>query len=211
MKKISDDVRKNIREDREQEGLTLSQLVRKYEISKSSAFSIIQGCDDSKVRRASPSRRVVEVASFKERPKLSKVDIGKAARQMICARLMWNEIKVFRPMTEDTSTDLLVLRADGRVLKCQCKYVFPRQDGCHVMSLSTTRGNSTGTKKHRYSLEEVDFFLGYCQDNDGVFVIPNMDTNGVKQLVFWVSRQAQGNCGKGIGTGRYLNRFDLLK
>jgi hypothetical protein len=173
---------------------------------------IIQGCDSSRVVRASPTRTVVKDVSPKDRPQLSKVNLGEAARQMICGRLMLNGVNVFRPLAEDTTIDLLVLRKDGGVLKCQCKYIYPAKSGKHVMSLYASRGNhSRMVVKHRYQKEEVDVFIGYAGENDGVYIIPNADTKGVKTLGFWIMRKNQGTNGGGIDTAVYLNRFDLLK
>jgi hypothetical protein len=49
---------------------------------------MIRGCDTSKLVRAAPGRRIVYEVESKERPDLSKTDLGEASRQMICARLM---------------------------------------------------------------------------------------------------------------------------
>jgi hypothetical protein len=210
MKRIPEATRTQMRADRES-GMTLTELVKKYERSKSTVFLTVRGCDTSKV--AWTVRRKTEDVLPKLRPSLSKTDIGEAARQMICARLMLNGVTVFRPMTEDTPIDLLVMKNDGGVLRCQCKYIFPIGDGKHVMSLFAVRKNGPKDKavKHRYSLEEVNFFLGYCFDNDGVYVIPNTETKGVNQLAFWVLRDSAGSCGHGLDTKRFLNAFDLLK
>ena len=210
--RIPEAMRAQMRTDRES-GMTLTQLVGKYGRSKSTVSMTVRGCDTSKVVCAAPGKKVVSVVVSKERPNLSKVDIGEASRQMICARLMFNEVKVFRPMTKDTSTDLLVMKEDGTVLKCQCKYVYPSGNGRHIMNLFASRKNKQSNRvvKHRYSLQEVDFFLGYCADNDGVYVIPNSDTTGTSSLAFWVLRSSMGSNGKGIDTSQYLNRFDLLK
>ena len=213
MKPISEDIKVKIRSDREQLGMSLYELAKKFNLSKSSVFTIIRGCDASKVRRASPHRRVVKTAVSMDRPDLSKTDLGSAAQQMICARLMLNGIKVFRPMTEDTPTDLLVLKNDGTVAKCQCKYIWPNGKGSHTMKLVSVRKNGPNSKaiSHRYTLEEVDFFLGFCLDNDAVYVIPNVDTNGICVLAFWVSRDKVGTCGKGLDTSGYKSKFSLLK
>jgi hypothetical protein len=214
MNRISDDVREQIREDREQKGFTLSQLVDHYGGSKSTIALIIKGCDSSKVMRASSVRRVVVGVKAKARPDLSKTDLGEAARQMICARLMLNGVKVFRPMTEDTPTDLLVLKGDGTVAKCQCKYAFPVNSGCHVLPLCSVRKNGHNTKavKHRYTQDEVDFFLGYCQDNDAVYVIPFQIAGSRLSLRLWVLRSRQGSNGdKGFNENEWRGRFELLK
>ena len=46
-------------EDREIRGLTLTQLVEKYDRSKSTIFEVIKNCNDSAVKMASPTRKVI--------------------------------------------------------------------------------------------------------------------------------------------------------
>lgn len=142
---------------------------------------------------------------------LSKTDLGEAARQMVCARLMLAGAKVFRPMTEDTPIDLLVLLPDGKVARCQCKFIWPSPEGCHIMSLYSVRKNGPNSKaiKHHYTASEVDFFLGYCADNDAVYVVPFRATGGRTGLRFWVSRWPGSRRAK-FDPEKYRNAFDLL-
>jgi hypothetical protein len=128
---------------------------------------------------------------------------------MICARLMMNGVKVFRPMTEDTPIDLLVLR-NSKVIKCQCKYLFPISSGAHCMNLYTVRKNGPGSKavKHKYTEDEVDMFLGYCLDNDAVYVIPFEACSGRSQLNLWIQRQPRQAVE--FDAERWKNRFSLL-
>jgi hypothetical protein len=130
-----------------------------------------------------------------ERPNLSKSDLGEASRQMTCARLLLAGVKVFRPMGEDTPIDLLVLTESGKVLRCQCKCLYPetkagKATGAHLMNLYSIRKNGPASKavKHKYTSEEVDFFLGYCLSNDGVYVIPYSVAANRSHLIFWIDR-----------------------
>lgn len=211
---INENIKVEIRKDREENGTTLYELVKKYKLSKSSVFEIIRGCDNSNVKKASKTRTVVRKVEAMERPSLSKTDLGEASRQMICARLMLNGVKVFRPMTEDTPIDLLVLKGDGTVVKGQCKYIFPTKRGCHQMPLCSVRKNGANSKavKHIYTETEVDFFFGYCCDNDTVYVIPFSEAIGRSELHFWILRKCVGSNGKFVfDEQQWRNRFDLLK
>jgi len=212
MNRISEDVRMQIVEDREMRGLTLGQLLKKYGRSKSTMANIIKGCDSSKVLRSAPGRRVVEQIVAKERPGLSKTDIGEAARQMICARLMFGGVKVFKPMTEDTPIDLLVLKKDGSVVKCQCKYIYPVARGCHEFLFCSVRKGGANKKavRHSYSKEEVDFFLGYCADNDSVYVLPHSVADGRNSLRIWILRDPIGDAER-TDVEKYRGNFELLK
>ena len=160
------------------------------------------------------TKRIKEQSDVKDRPKLSKTDLGEAARQMICARLMINGIKVFMPMTEDTPTDLLVLKENGDVIKCQCKYIYPTRRGNHEMPLYATRKNGANRKsiRHVYSISEVDVFLGYCIDNDMVYVVPFEKARGKQRLIFWITRKSAGaNDVKPFDPKAFENMFELLK
>ena len=212
MKRIPEEVRKQMRIDRES-GMTLTKLMEKYNRSRSTVFFVVGDCDSSKVQRAAPGKRIVDGILPMERPSLSKTDLGEAARQMICARLMLNGVKVFRPMTEDTPTDLLVLQKSGSVLKCQCKYVFPDKRGAHVLKCcSAGRGEERSHGKHVYTEDEVDYLLGYCLDNDAVYVVPLNVTHGQSQVSLWILRRVCGDNGiKSFDGETYKNAFDLLK
>ena len=212
--KTTPEVIEAIRKDREQEGMTLYQLVTKHGLSKSTIHNIIKGMDASLVKRASPSRRVVQTVDHEVRPDLSKTDLGEASRQMICARLMLAGVKVFRPMTEDTPTDLLVLKSDGKVLQCQCKYIWPTRRGCHMMNLYAVRKNGPNSKAvlHPYTAQEVDVFLGYCLDNDSVYIIPHAACGGRKMLTLWINRPSAGSCGTdGLDCSVFAKAYDQLR
>jgi hypothetical protein len=91
---------------------------------------------------------------------------------MIAARLLLAGFSVFRPYLEDTAVDLLLLSSKGIAVRCQCKCVTR-----NAVSLRTTRkwGPNTSARMHRYTCDEVDFFLGYDVEADVVYVIPATD------------------------------------
>ena len=195
-------------------GSTLGQLVREFRLSKSTIHKYIQGCDHSKVKIASPTRRVVQQTQPLARPELSKGDLGEAARQMICACLMLAGVQVFRPMGEDTPIDLLVLKETGEVLRCQCKYLYPTPQGSHCLHCFATRNDETGRKRrqHRYTNEEVDFFLGYCLDDNAVYVIPWAVAKARLRVFLWILRDPTSANRNGVFDHRpWRNAFQLLR
>lgn len=212
MKKISEQIRYEIREKREKEGLSIDQIAKMYHIGRSSAWSIVKDCDHSNVKRASPTRRVVkDIKPSIKRPNISTTDFGEAARNIVVGKLMLKEISVFRPASEDTSVDLLVLKKDGTILKCQCKSMWVSKNGSHILKL-TRRKKGTGDRNTRvkYSSEDVDFFLGYCLENDSVYVVPYLVTKDVKTVLsIWVLREPC-NRSSGFDYGKYKNNFELL-
>ena len=155
--------------------------------------------DDSKVQHASPTRRVVLPVERPPRPPLSKANLGETARQLIAARMMQAGLYVFQPLGEDTPVDPLVLRDDGVALKCQCKTMFVNASGAHLMPLCAVRewGPNSKVVKHRYTREEVDFFIGYAFEVDTAYVFPYECTAHLESILYtWILRQPMGRNGK---------------
>ena len=203
-----------IRVDREEHGLTLTMIMEKHGLRRSTAYKSIAGLDDSKVQRASPSRRVVEPIDIPSRPPISKANLGEAARQIIAGRMLQAGLTVFQPIGEDSPIDLLVLRPDGVALKCQCKTMYPAKTGVHVMQLCTVRKWGPGAKavRHRYTSDEVDFFLGYAFELGIAFVFPfDVTTRFKSALTTWLLRQPAGNNGTPpFDAAPYKDAFHLL-
>jgi len=212
--KLTPKVREAIRVDREEHGFTLTKIMERYGLARSTAYNAIAGLDASKVQRASPSRRVVQPLDVPPRPPISKANLGEAARQLIAGRMLIAGLDVFQPIGEDTVIDLLVLRPDGGALKCQCKTMFVAKSGVHMMPLYTVRkwGPNAKAVQHRYTRDEVDFFLGYAVEVDTVFVFPFEATARFKSsMTMWLLRQPAGNNGKQpFDAAPYKNAFDLL-
>jgi hypothetical protein len=212
--KLTPEVLESVRVDREEHGLTLTAIMERHELGRGTAFKAIAGLDDSKVRRASPSRSVVVPIARPPRPALSRANLGEAARQVIAARMMLAGLSVFRPLSEDTPVDLLVLRRDGVALKCQCKCMYVARNDVHAMNLCTVRKWGPGAKavKHRYTEAEVDFFLGYVVETDSVFVFPFEVTRRFKStLSTWILRQPTNHNGTvPFDAAPYKDAFALL-
>jgi hypothetical protein len=213
--KLTAELRESIRVDREEHGFSLSQIMERHGLTRSTAYNAIADLDASKVQRASPSRRVVQPVEIPPRPPLSKANLGEAARQLIAGLMMLAGLSVFQPIGEDTPIDLLVLRSDGTALKCQCKVMFVAKGGAHVMPLCSVRkwGPTARAVQYRYTREEVDFFLGYAIEVDTVFVFPFDATARFKtSFTTWLLRQPAGNNQSSrFDTSPYKNAFHLLR
>src|SRR5437762_13771949 len=99
-KRLTAKVLEAIRIDREEHGFTLSRIMERHGLPRTTAYNAIAGLDASKVQRASPSRRVVQPFERPPRPPLSKANLGEATRHMIAARMMQAGLYVFRPHGE---------------------------------------------------------------------------------------------------------------
>ena len=212
--RLTPEVLAAIRVDREEHGFTITKIMERHGLPRATAYSAIADMDASKVTRASPNRRVVQPLDVPPRPPVSKANLGEAARQVIAGRMLLAGLDVFQPIGEDTPVDLLVLRADGVALKCQCKAMFVSERGVHVMPFVTVRkwGPNAKAIPHRYTREEVDFFLGYAVEVDTVFVLPFEATAHFKsRMTVWLLRQPMGNNGKQpFDVTPYANAFHLL-
>ena len=114
-KPVSQRTKEKIKEARAS-GKSIYHIAEMFGVSHATVNKIVPGRMKDILSRSPP---VVPAP----RPELSKADLGEAARQVICAKLMFSGVSVFRPLTEDTPVDLLVLKADGSTAKCQCKYM----------------------------------------------------------------------------------------
>ena len=185
-----------IRVDREEHGFTLGQIMERHGLRRSTAYSAIAGLDHSKVERLPRAPRVVESPNVPPRPPISKANLGEAARQIIAGRMLQAGLDVYQPIGEDTPVDLLVLRPNGVALKCQCKTMFVMENGSHLMPLRTVRkwGPNAKAVAHRYTADEVDFFIGYAFEVAAAFVFPYAATAHLKTTVTtWLLRSPVAN------------------
>jgi hypothetical protein len=204
-----------IRVDREEHGFSLTMIMEKHGLRRSTAYSAIKDLDGSKVQRASPTRRVVQPLDVPPRPPISKANLGEATRQLIAGRMLAAGLGVFQPIGEDTPVDLLVLRSDGVALKCQCKTMFvDKKTDVHFMPLISVRkwGPNAKAVPHRYTREEVDFFIGYAHEVDTMFVFPFEATAQFKaRLSVWLLREPMNhNQHDRFDPSPFKNAFHLL-
>lgn len=67
-------------------------------------------------------------------------------------------------------------------------------------------------RRHIYRADEVDFFVGYCYENDGVYVVPFDVASGRTELRFWIMREPIGTNGsERLDHEMHRSKFDLLK
>lgn len=206
---------KAIRVDREERGMTLTTIMARHGLSRGTAYKAIEDMDDSKVVRASPTRRVVPPFVRPPRPPISKANLGEVGRQIILGKLLQAGLDVFQPVGEDTPVDLLVLRPDGAALKCQCKTMFVHRSGTHQMPLCAVRkwGPNAKAVAHRYTSKEVDFFLGYVVETGVVYVFPYDAVARFRHRVnIWILREPMNRNGTTrFDATPYLNAFHLLE
>jgi hypothetical protein len=209
MRKILLETVNEMRSDRSS-GKTIEELISKYGCSRSTIFSYTKGFNNpSTIRR---NKKRVPTLPPTKRPELSKGDIGEAARQCIISKLMLNGVKIFKPLVEDTPIDLLLLKRNGSVVRCQCKYMYRDKRGYHVLNNhSNGKGEKRGKRSYVYSKLDIDFLLGYCSDNNVVYVVPIEAINGRSIIAVWISRAPMSNTNVDHFNGAlYADAFDAL-
>jgi len=217
-KKLTAELKAAIQSDRENQGLTIYQIARKYGLSKSTAHFAVQGCSAEKVPRrfgvpGACARYLAQPSPQQPRPNLSTTDLGESVRILAVGRMLLAGLSPFLPVRESTPIDILVLRTNGTMAKCQCRFMSPAKVGVHILSLRVLRNNGLGKRiASRYTREEVDFFLGYCADNDSFYVVPYVATKGRSELRIWVLRKPSGrNTQKSFEGTPYRNAFQIIQ
>ncbi len=197
MKPIAEHVRAAIRRDREG-GTLLPELVRTYGVSKATVWNIIKDIEAPAGAHCPPPPRQALPESLRapksRRPSLSKFDLGRVGCMMAEARLLLAGYEVFAPRLESTPVDLLVGTSLGlRRVQVKVAWEDSKRGGLWIASLQSTdpgKAHAKPCKVKYYSPAEVEFFLVYCQGNDSIYVVENLE--GRRELRMWVDAQRFG-------------------
>lgn len=199
---------KKLRKD----GYSLTLIAEKIGFSKSIVSVYSKGITIDKVISREHLIEKVKPINIKKLD-LSKTDIGEASRQLICARLMFNGLSVFKPITEDTPVDLLLINKNNKILRCQCKFIYLNKNGGHTLLFCTVRKNNVSKKAkvHVYTDKDVDFIIGYCIDNDSLYIVPIKEVNNRRSVTLWLLREPTGRSQyEHFDYKKYENRYELL-
>jgi hypothetical protein len=96
------------------------------------------------------------------------VDVGFRSEAAIAYRLFELGYDVYLPGNPNTRVDMFVDTADG-ILRCQCKTGRLRS-GTVRFSTQSVRCNTKQILTRGY-VGEIDWFLVYCPDTDGVYAV----------------------------------------
>jgi PD-(D/E)XK endonuclease len=105
---------------------------------------------------------------------------GGIAELKIAAAAAAAGIVVLRPLTEGRRYDL-VFDLGERLARVQCKW-GRRSGDVITVRLATNRLTPRGRVVTTYSADEVDAVALYCEDNDGVYVLPIDEVAGQSYL-----------------------------
>jgi len=95
-------------------------------------------------------------------------DKGELAEGIILAALLKKGISVSMPFGGTRRYDMIMEEKDGSLLKVQCKMGRLRR-GVVLFKTCSTNGF---TRKSRDYCGEVDLFMVYCPDNEGIYRVP---------------------------------------
>jgi hypothetical protein len=94
-------------------------------------------------------------------------DVGDTSEAKVLTRLIDLGYEVFTPFGENTRVDLIAEEPDGTLHKIQVKTGRTKQDGRVIDShLESTYRDSDGAKRKKYTSDEIDVFVIYCQEVD---------------------------------------------
>jgi PD-(D/E)XK endonuclease len=97
------------------------------------------------------------------------VDIGQRTEAIILAALVRRGYRVLTPFGTNQRYDLAIDLGDG-FLRAQCKTGRLRR-GTIIFAVRSVRSNRRHTYLRTYE-NEVDLFLVYCPETDGIYAIP---------------------------------------
>jgi len=97
------------------------------------------------------------------------VDVGERTEAVILAELVKRGLRVLAPYGTNHRYDL-VIDAEGRFLRVQCKTGRLR-DGVIKFNTVSVRTNTRQVYTTPYDADQIDLFLIYCPDTDGVYAV----------------------------------------
>jgi hypothetical protein len=97
------------------------------------------------------------------------VDVGERSEAIIFAELVKRGHQVLIPYGTNHRYDI-VIDVGGRFLRAQCKTGRLRR-GSILFNTASTRVNTKGAYQTPYDAEQIDLFLIYCPETDGVYAL----------------------------------------
>lgn len=98
------------------------------------------------------------------------VEIGLKTEAAVTARLLRRGFKVLQPCGFNHRYDL-VLDLDGEFVRVQIKTGRLRR-GRVVFKTSSVTSNTHGSASRCYDAADIDVFLVYCEETDGIYAVP---------------------------------------
>jgi hypothetical protein len=97
------------------------------------------------------------------------VDVGQRTEAIVLAALVRRGYRVLTPFGTNQRYDLAIDLGD-RFLRAQCKTGRLRQ-GTIIFAARSVRSNTRRTFLRSYE-NDIDLFIVYCPETDGIYVIP---------------------------------------
>lgn len=96
---------------------------------------------------------------------INTVSMGDIGEQYAALMFSKKGCTVSKPLTNNARYDLVV-EIQGKLYRVQVKSTECAKDGKMVFATKTTNYTKGSWTSNRYSLNEVDMFFLYCQEND---------------------------------------------
>ena len=112
---------------------------------------------------------ILDLLTKEPPPTKHPVDVGLRTEAVVTARLLSRGMKVLQPCGFNHRYDL-VLDIEGRFLRAQIKTGRLRE-GVIRFKTCSVRSNTRKAIIRNYD-DEIDLFLVYCRDTDGIYAVP---------------------------------------
>jgi hypothetical protein len=100
--------------------------------------------------------------------------LGNLGELKAMAKFAEYSIPIYIPFGETERSDFIA-DFNGALNKIQVKSTEKIVDGKMIFNLRSTSVNTVSNKSHCYNETEIDYFVLYCKENDGLYIINVQD------------------------------------
>ena len=95
---------------------------------------------------------------------------GRLGYNILEKELLKRDYEIYLPLLENTKTDCIIIK-NGSIIKLQIKTI-QIDNGRKVLPVRKISHNQGEYKVHRYSKDEVDYFIGVDLETEDLYIIP---------------------------------------
>lgn len=99
--------------------------------------------------------------------KLDTITKGRIGYNLLEKELLKRDWEIYLPLLENTKIDCIILKNQA-LYKLQIKLITPDKT-IPVRKISHNQGEY---KVHRYTADEIDYFIGVDADNEDIYIVP---------------------------------------
>lgn len=96
--------------------------------------------------------------------------IGNIGEAKVLAKFVEMGMTVYIPFGDNEKADL-VAEFNGKLNKIQIKTSVKSNNGCSMFHLTSSTAHRTNGSRHKYSINEIDYFALYSLDRDKIYLM----------------------------------------